>query len=446
MAGGTWTSQNKKQPGIYINVKSKMKQSVKTGDRGVVAICEPLSWGPEGTMLTINSGDSYTEITGYDETDSKNMFLREIFKGSDHTAGAAKVLLYRPQADGAKKATATIAPLTATAIYSGVRGNDISVSVTADPDNESGFLVQTYVKGMIQDSQAAVNVSELHDNDWVRFSGTGKLAAGAGTALTGGSDGTVSSSAYADFLNLLDSYAFNILIYDGEDSTVQAAYTAFVKRMRNDLGKKCQAIMSGVQSNSEAVISVKNGVILSDGTEVPAKNAVWWVGGAEAGANYNESLVYAQYPDAVDALPRLSSADTDTALGSGQIVFFEEFGSVKVMSDINTLVTYTSEHGEAFSLNQVIRILDTAANDIYKNFSMNYIGRVQNNEDGRLLLKAWIVGYLNEMQANGGIQNFEADDVETLSGNALNSVVINVAIQPVAAIEKIYITINLTDE
>ena len=50
------------------------------------------------------------------------------------------------------------------------------------------------------------------------------------------------------------------------------------------------------------------------------------------------------------------------------------------------------------------------------------------------------------MQANGGIQNFEADDVETLSGNALNSVVINVAIQPVAAIEKIYITINLTDE
>lgn len=103
MAGGTWTSQNKKQPGIYINVKSKMKQAVKTGDRGVVAICEPLSWGPERTMLTINSGDSYTEITGYDETDSKNMFLREIFKGSDHTAGAAKVLLYRPQADGAKK-------------------------------------------------------------------------------------------------------------------------------------------------------------------------------------------------------------------------------------------------------------------------------------------------------------------------------------------------------
>ena len=36
MAGGTWTSQNKKQPGVYINVKSSRKQAVNVGDRGVV--------------------------------------------------------------------------------------------------------------------------------------------------------------------------------------------------------------------------------------------------------------------------------------------------------------------------------------------------------------------------------------------------------------------------
>ena len=38
------------------------------------------------------------------------------------------------------------------------------------------------------------------------------------------------------------------------------------------------------------------------------------------------------------------------------------------MSDINTLVSYTPEKGEEFSLNQVIRTLDTIANDVYKNF------------------------------------------------------------------------------
>lgn len=445
MAGGTWASQNKKQPGVYINVKSSMAQAVSVGNRGVVAICEPLSWGPEGEIMTINAGDDYTSYIGYDSTNAKALFLREIFKGSDRTSGPVKVLLYRLGATGAVKATATIEPLTITAKYNGVRGNDISVSVVADPDNEGYLTVQTIVKGTVKDTQTVKTVENLSENDWVEFTGTGDLTASAGTSLVGGNDGTVSSAAYSAFLTILEPYTFNVLIYDGSDSTVQAAYVAFIKRMRDNLGKKCQAVMAGVESNSEAVISVKNGVVLSDGTSLTPQQTTWWVGGAEAGANYNESLVYVQYPDAENVSPRLTSFEIDESLEKGQIVFFEEFGSVKIMSDINTLTTYTTDKGEAFSLNQVIRIVDTVANDIYENFSENYIGKTQNNATGRDLLKAWIVGYLNEIQANSGIQNFESDDVAVEAGNALNTVVITLAIQPVAAVEKIYITATLTD-
>lgn len=445
MAGGNWTSQNKKQPGVYINVKSSMAQAVSVGDRGVVAICEPLSWGPEGEIMTINVGNDFTPYIGYDSTNDKALFLREIFKGSGHTKGPVKVMLYRPAITGAAKAAATIEPLTITAKYNGVRGNDISISIIADPDNEGSFTVQTVVDGAMKHTQAGKTVADLLGNDWVVFSGTGDLAASAGTALTGGNDGTVSSAAYSAFLTALEPYIFNILIYDGADSTVQAAYVAFIKRMRDNLGKKCQAVMAGVESNSDAVISIKNGVVLSDGTTLTPQQTTWWVGGAEAGANYSESLVYAQYPDAVNVSPRLTASEVDEALDKGQIVFFEEFGSVKVVSDINTLTTYTPDKGEAFGLNQVIRTLDSIANDVYKNFSQNYIGKIQNNAAGRDLLKAWIVGYLNEIQANGGIQNFVADDVVVEAGDAINSVVITLAIQPVAAVEKIYITATLTD-
>lgn len=445
MAGGTWTSQNKKQPGVYINVKSSMAQAVSVGDRGVVAICEPLSWGPEGELVTINVGDDFTPYIGYDSTDDKALFLREIFKGSGHTKGPVKVMLYRPATTGAAKATASIAPLTITAKYNGVRGNDILISVIADPDDEGSFTVQTVVDGSLKHTQTGKTVANLQSNDWVVFSGTGNLAASAGTSLTGGNDGTVSSAAYSAFLAALEPHTFNVLIYDGSDSTVQAAYVAFIKRMRDNLGKKCQAVMAGIESDSDAVISVRNGVVLSNGPTLTPQQTTWWVGGAEAGANYSESLVYAQYPDAVNVSPRLTSSEVDEALNKGQIVFFEEFGSVKVVSDINTLTTYTPDKGEAFGLNQVIRTLDTIANDIYKNFSQNYIGKIQNNASGRDLLKAWIVGYLNEIQANGGIQNFVADDVVVEAGEAINAVVITLAIQPVAAVEKIYITATLTD-
>lgn len=445
MAGGTWTSQNKKQPGVYINVKSSMAQAVSVGDRGVVAICEPLSWGPEGEIMAINAGDDFTPYIGYDFTNDKALFLREIFKGSGHTRGPVKVMLYRPATTGAAKATATIEPLTITAKHNGIRGNDISITVIADPDNEGSFTVQTVVDGAVKHTQTGKAVADLQCNDWVVFSGTGDLAASAGTSLSGGNDGTVSSAAYSAFLAALEPYTFNILIYDSTDNMVQAAYIAFIKRMRDNLGKKCQAVMAGAESNSDAVISVKNGVILSNGSIITPQQATWWVGGAEAGANYSESLVYAQYPDAVNVSPRLTASEIDEALSKGQIVFFEEFGSVKVVSDINTLTTYTPDKSEAFGLNQVIRTLDAIANDVYKNFSQNYIGKIQNNSSGRDLLKAWIVGYLNEIQANGGIQNFVADDVVVEAGEAINSVVITLAIQPVAAVEKIYITATLTD-
>ena len=58
MAGGIWTSQNKTLPGVYINVKSQGNVNANVGTRGVVAIAEPLSWGPTGVVQEITPGES----------------------------------------------------------------------------------------------------------------------------------------------------------------------------------------------------------------------------------------------------------------------------------------------------------------------------------------------------------------------------------------------------
>ena len=130
-AGGTFTVQNKVRPGVYFRFRSKNKQDLTVGDRGIAALCEPLHWGPTAKVIEIDAGADMTVYTGYDITAPENRFLTEIFKGTNRTAAPRKVLLYRPTASGAVKATMEIAPLTATAKYVGVRGNDISVVVTA---------------------------------------------------------------------------------------------------------------------------------------------------------------------------------------------------------------------------------------------------------------------------------------------------------------------------
>lgn len=444
MPGGIWTSQNKVLPGVYIRFKTGTALGLTVGERGVVTICEPMSWGPVAQVTTVTLTTDVTPITGYDITAPQNQFLQEMFKGTNRTSAPTTILLYRPTASGSAQAAVTTGELTATAVYPGARGNDISVVITELTEPESTFTVSTVVDGAIVDQQTAAQISELVANDWVTFSGTGALAATTGAALTGGADGTVQSAAYSAYLTAIEPYKFDIMVYDGTDSTVQTALLSFIKRVNENNGQYCQLVASGLSNpDSRYVININSPVTLSDGTELTPQQVTWWAGGASAGALYNQSLTYAQYPGAVSTTMQTVDQFTQ-AVQAGNFVLFAENGVVKVMQDINSLTTYTEDIGQVYSKNRVMRLCNTIANDIFQQFSESFIGVVNNNEQGRARFQAASVGYLQQIQDNQGIQNFTSDDVEVLTGSAIDAIVVNVAIQAVDSVEKIYMTIEVS--
>lgn len=444
MAGGNWQNQSKIRPGVYIRFTSDRGLGLTVSDRGTVAIAEALSWGPVETVQTIEAGADMTPYTGYDITNPKNKFLNEMFKGTNRTAAPNKVLLYRLGATGQEQATVTVAPLTATAKYPGARGNDISIVITELTTPADTFTVNTVVDGVIEDTQTAETVEDLVANDWVTFSGTGALAATTNSPLTGGADGTPASSDYTDFLTAIEPYKFDALAYDGSDSAVEDAMQAFIKRIADEEGAYSQLVGADLTNpDSRFVVNVNSGVVLEDGTTLTPQQVVWWAAGALAGAKYNESLTYATYPGAVDVTPKLTNSGYEQALQNGEFVLFADDGVVKVEQDINSLVTYTTDITEPYHKNRVMRLLNTIANDIYQQFSDGYIGVVNNNEDGRMQFKSAIVGYLLDIQANNGIQNFTAEDVTVEPGEAIDAIVVNLAIQPVDSVEKIYVVISV---
>ena len=79
MAGGTWLSQNKKRPGAYINFKSVPKSLMTVGDRGIVAMGLPLSWGAEGKLIEVLSSDlidgTSKKLVGFTAFDSASKLL-----------------------------------------------------------------------------------------------------------------------------------------------------------------------------------------------------------------------------------------------------------------------------------------------------------------------------------------------------------------------------------
>lgn len=445
MAGGTWTTQNKVRPGVYIRFTTNRALGLTVGERGVVTICEPMSWGPVGEVMTVANGDDMTPYTGYDITNEKNRFLREIFRGTNRTSPPTTLYLYRPVATSSAKATVTTGTLTATAKYPGVRGNGITIVVTEDVDNEGSFFVSTVVDGEIQDQQSAKTVADLVPNDWVDWSGTGALTATVGAPLTSGADGTVASSAYSDYLEAIEPYKFDVIIYDGSDSTVQDAMVSFVNRLADENGQYTQLVAANLTAtDSRFVINVMSGVTLADGTTLTPQQVTWWAGGATAGAQFNESLTYATYPTAVAVSPLLTNNQIISALKSGQFILVADFDEVHVEQDIDSLTTYTTDIGVVYKKNRIIRLCNTIANDIYRQFSQNYIGVVNNNDAGRARFKAAIVGYLYQIQDAEGIQNFDPEDVEVLPGIDIDAIVVNVAFYAVDSVEKVYMSVSVS--
>lgn len=468
MAGGAWNGNPYADlPGVYIDFRSADSTLVSVGELGTVAIARPLGWGPVGEIVEINSTADVFAKLGYDVTSPDMLFMQQIFRGSSQTLGANKVLFYRLGTTGGVAATAVIGAMTVTANYVGTRGNDISIIITPDldskiedPDDDiyAIFTVDTVVSGVIRDSQtvgswtsetenAPGTIEELTDNNWVKFTGTGAITPTAGVTLATGADGDLVPSAYADFLDALEPFAFNILIYDGDDATVKAAYATFVENISFGSGKYCQMVCADYASaDSECVISVLNGVDLLSGRTLTNAEATWWVGGAEAGCPVYESLTYSNHPDAIAPNPRLTRDELKAGLKAGNIMFDKEFEPVYVVSDVNTLTSFTTDKGKTFSKNQTIRVLWSFANDIYRSFSLYYIGKTKNTAVGRNLLKQAILDYGNRLDGQGAIQNWGTDSVTVERGPEPDSVIINVYIQIANVIEKIFITVTVTDE
>lgn len=440
MAGGTWVQQNKVRPGMYTNFVSEPRNTTTIGERGTVAFIAPLSWGDQ--LITIDSAEFLTQalpLLGFAATDDRISYI------TNATQHASKIIIYRLGLTGATKATVTDDALTATAKYAGVRGNNLKIIVQENIDLANTFDVYTLLDNEVVSSQIAVDtVQNLASNNFVTFTGTGALTATAGASLAGGTAGTVSGTTWSEGLARLEVENFNVLGIPSTESTIKSLVTAWVKRVRDE-GKKVVAVLENYpQADHEGIISLKNSIVLGDGSIVPTIHLLWEIAALEAGANVNQSLTYTPIANAVDVSPKYTNNQIIQALKNGEMVMTMSNGQAVIEQDINTFTSFTADKAKHFSKNRVMRVLDAIANDLRSNFEQFFIGKVDNNADGRNLLKAQVISYMTTLQDLSAIQNFDSqNDIEVVAGNDADSVYVEMVAQPVDSIEKIYMKVRV---
>nr|WP_319487241.1 phage tail sheath family protein [uncultured Caproiciproducens sp.] len=438
MAGGNWTTQNKVLPGVYTNYVGSGANPSVTGDSGIVGLPVVFPWLKEKTLILLTKEDAEKLAADFG---SDAMLVTEAMKN------ASQVYLFRLNAG--VKASATIGNLTCTALYSGIHGNRLSVSIENTVGQTGKFDVVTWLDTSEIGRQTVADIAGLSDNNWITFFKAAQdvtLAVNAGTLLKNGADGTVTSADYAAFLSAIELQTVNAVACPCNDADVKALFVAFGKRMIQEEGKYIQVAVPNTLADYEGVLSIKNGVTLENGTHVTNVMATAYIAGATAACPLTESLTNAKYIGAVDVDERYSIPQQTEYAKSGQIVFIPSpvgGNSVLIQKDINTLTSFTTEHTYAMSKNKIIRILFSICTEINNRGTLYYSGKVANNQDGRNLFQANILSYFRSLESNGVVRDVVPEDIVVKQGNLIDAMVVSYAVRPVDVIETIYNTITI---
>lgn len=425
--------QNKELPGAYINFVSKAAANAALSERGIATMPLELDWGVSGEVFTVTNADfqkNSMELFGYPYTSDKLKGLRDLFLNAQTLYG------YRLNGAG-KKAENNLAE----ALYGGVRGNDLKTIVQVNADDETLFDVKTLLDTTVVDVQTVSDAAGLTANKYVKWKADATLEAAAATALTGGTNGEVDGAAYQAYLDQIEAYTFHTMGVAVTDETTKALFASFAKRMRDEMGVKFQLVLYDyAKADHMGVISIGNKVLDEGWNEA---GLVYWVTGASASCAVNKSNQNRKYDGNFTVDTPYTQSQLKAGIAAGKFMFHLVGTDVRVLEDINTMVTTSDTQGDIFKENQTIRVIDQIGNDIAVLFNTKYLGVVPNDAAGRVSLWADIVSHHRQLEQIRAIEDFSDADVVVEEGATKKAVQVTDLITVVNAMSKLYMTVTV---
>lgn len=433
LGGGTFLVQNKELPGAYINFVSKSAASEILSERGIATMPLELDWGISGEIFEVSGQDfkeNSREIFGYEYTSDKMKGLRDLFLNARTLYG------YRLNGNGRRAGNDL-----AEAVCPGVRGNDLKIVIQTNEEDETLFDVTTVLETAVVDRQTVLSGADLKDNKFVTWKSGITLEATAGIPLTGGDNGEVSGADHQAYLDRAESYTFHTMGVAVTDDATKSLYAAYSRRMRDEIGVKFQLVLYDyAKADYMGVISVNNRVLDEGWSEA---GLVYWVTGAAAGCAVNKSSQNRKYDGSFTVETPYTQKQLKAAIREGKFTFHLVGGDVRVLEDINTMVTASDTLGDIFKDNQTVRVIDQIGNDIAVLFNTKYLGVVPNDAAGRISLWSDIVKHHERLQEMRAIENFSDADVKVEPGDSKKSVVVTDLVTVVNAMGKLYMTVTV---
>jgi hypothetical protein len=205
---------------------------------------------------------------------------------------------------------------------------------------------------------------------------------------------------YVEAQHYLETIKWDYVAVPGISDKDTAAFATWVKEVRDSKDSRVKAVLPNTVGDHEGIIDFCATTIKTANKTYNAKEYCARIAGLLAGTPLTISATYAPLSEVIDC-DHLTKADMDSAIDAGKLILMNDGRKVKVARAVNSLVTTTEDKGKIFKKIKVIDIMDQIHDDIKSTVEDNYIGKVQNDYDHKILLISAISNYFDRIELDG---------------------------------------------
>ena len=227
----------------------------------------------------------------------------------------------------------------------------------------------------------------------------------------------------ADILRQLHDVKWNYICNPTGNTTDQHDLADWVKQERTLKRKTFKAVVANYDADHEGVINFTTGnlreanpayhdaLLAADGKVENVPNTIpeyltytaaeytARIAGVLAGLALDRSATYYELEEVVDCD---KYDDIDSHINNGELCLIDEFdgNGVKIARACNSLHTFTTDKGQDFRFIKIIEAVDMITDDIRDTFKNDYVGKVINDYNHKMLFIAAIGVYFRGLKGN----------------------------------------------
>lgn len=377
-------------------------------DDGKCAAVFRSNWGPLGQALVLEQYEDIAKKYGDGGENGTTAVPLEQFKGGARLVYALRLGSGGTHGSYSISDAAGDEVIRMTLKYPGSRKLAVTIRPTlADPNTSELLIVEgTEQLEKLTFSNAENSVDALMEKFGTKGSdyfmltkvkdSTEKLASVDQAEIAGGTDPTVTVASYSKAFEVLESYRWNVMAIDTEDTAIQAVMQLFLNRIYQGgkftmgvIGEPTTVdfetrILHASAYNDYQIVYVGNGFTDISGNVYEGWRAAARIAGLIAGTPSNESITHAAITGAVECTELLTNNQHERAIKAGALMFsVSAANTVWVEQGINTLVLPTAKEDEGWKKIKRVKVrfeLFQRLNDTVEPL----IGRINNDPDGRM--------------------------------------------------------------